>query len=125
MNKKFIVIPEKKTVIAMLEKNIALVDELKNVNENFAFILNRIDFIFGRTKSSNSLFKSYAKCVDTDTFDESISKKIASKKVETKFHTSMCKQCNRYIRFLEEMIDALKEIRYLHETVLKEIKEND
>lgn len=123
MQKKFIELPEKKTVIAMLEKPHTIEDELNNVDKKVGFILHRLDFLFGRNKPSNPYFKSVAKCSEEDSFDINIGRKIAGQKVDNRLHKAMIKQYNRYINMLEDVISTLEQLRNEHITKSLQIEE--
>jgi hypothetical protein len=114
VKKRFIEIPEKKMVIAMLDKKYSAVDEVKRINHRAAFILNRTDFIFGRAPLANSYFKSIARCNGNDTYDRKIGRNIARRKVDYKYHKSMANQYNYYIRLLEDIIAMLEQLRNEH-----------
>jgi len=120
MKKKFIDIPEKNKVIAMMEEKHSIIDEISNMSKKCAFILNRIDFMFGRKGSSNPYFKSEAVAYSPDTFDIKTGRKIAGQKVDYKYHQSMIKQYNRYIELLKDIIDTLERLRNEH--ISKRIK---
>lgn len=124
MKKKYIELPEKKTVIAMMDKKHSISEEISSVSKKYAFILNRIDFIFGRNKSNNSYFKSKAIALEDDVFDVKIGREIAGQKVDYKYHKSMISQYNRYILLLENMIDTLENLRNKHIDKRRKI-END
>lgn len=124
MKKKFIELPEKNTVIAMMENKHYISEEIKTVNKNYAFILNRIDFIFGRRESSNPYYRSEAVACEGDGFDVKIGRDIAGQKTDYKYHKSMIDQYNRYILLLESMIDALEKLRNKHISKKIKIKNN-
>ena len=114
MKKKFIELPEKKTVIAMMEEEHSVSEEILSANKKYAFILNKLDFIFGRSKLGNPYFKSKAIASEDDMFDAKIGREIAGQKVDYKYHKSMISQYNRYISLLEDMIDMLETLRNKH-----------
>lgn len=124
MKKKYYELPEERTVIAMMEKKCSVANELENVSKKYAFILNRIDFIFGRKDSSNPYFKSEAVADENDEFDIQIGREIAGQKADYKYHKSMIKQYNRYILLLENMITALENLRNKHITRKRKIESN-
>lgn len=114
MKKKYIELQEKNTVIAMMDEKPSIIKEIEDINKNYAFILNKIDFIFRCSKSSNPYFKSKAVAQAGDIFDIRIGKKIAGQKVDYKYHKSMVDQYNRYILVLECIITALENLRNKH-----------
>lgn len=124
MKKKFIDIPEKNKVIAMMEEKYSIIDEIKKSNKKFAFVLNRIDFMFNRKDSSNPYFKSEAVAYPPDVFDIEIGREIAGQKVEYKYHRSMVTQYNRYIGLLEDIIDFLERLRNEHISKSRKITDN-
>ena len=124
MKKKFIAIPEKNKVIAMMEEKYSIIDEIKKSNKKFAFVLNRIDFMFNRKDSSNPYFKSEAVAYSPDVFDIEIGREIAGQKVEYKYHRSMVTQYNRYIGLLEDIIDFLERLRNEHISKSRKITDN-
>lgn len=124
MKKKFIELPKENTVIAMMENKHSIADEVKTVNKNYAFILNRIDFIFGRKESSNPYYKSTAVATGDDVFDAKIGREITGQKTDYKYHKSMVAQYNRYILLLENMIDTLEKLRNKHISKKRKITEN-
>lgn len=124
MKKKFIELPEERTVIAMMEENHTVVKELEKTSKKYAFILNRIDFMFGRKDSGNSYFKSEAVADKNDLFDINIGREIAGQKVDYKYHKSMVKQYNRYILLLENIIDTLENLRNKHIDKRRKIENN-
>lgn len=124
MKKKFIELPEKNTVIAMMENKHSVANEVKTVNKNYEFILNRLDFVFGRKESSNPYYKSKAVADGDDTFDVKTGRKIAGQKADYKYHKSMIDQYNRYILLLENMIDTLEKLRNKHIDKKRKITDN-
>lgn len=124
MKKKYVELPEERTVIAMMDKKYSVANELENVSKKYAFILNRIDFIFGRKDSGNPYYKSEAVADENDEFDIKIGREIAGQKVDYKYHKSMIKQYNRYILLLENMIDMLEKLRNKHIDKRRKIIDN-
>jgi len=124
MKKKFIDIPEKNKVIAMMEEKHSVIDEISNASKKYAFVLNRIDFMFGRKDSTNPYFKSEAVAYLPDTFDVKTGHEIAGQKVDYKYHKSMIKQYNRYIGLLEDIIDTLERLRNEHIAKNRKITKN-
>ena len=124
MKKKFIELPKENTVIAMMENKHSIADEVKTVNKNYAFILNRIDFVFGRKESSNPYYKSTAVADVNDTFDAKVGREIAGQKTDYKYHKSMVDQYNRHILLLENMIDTLEKLRNRHIDKKRRITDN-
>lgn len=124
MNKRFIELPEKKMVIAMMEKRHTILEEILPASKKYAFIFNRLDFIFGRKEPSNPYFKSKAIASEDDVFDAKIGREIAGQKVDYKYHKSMICQYNRYILLLEGMINALEELRNKHISERRKIENN-
>lgn len=124
MKKRFIELPEKNTVIAMMENKHSVANEVKTVNKNYEFILNRLDFVFGRKESSNPYYKSKAVSDGDDTFDVKTGREIAGQKADYKYHKSMIDQYNRYILLLENMIDTLEKLRNKHIDRKRKITDN-
>lgn len=124
MKKRFIELPDKNTVIAMMEEKYSITKEVEKVNKNYAFIVNKIDFIFGRKESSNPYYKSEAVAHNGDEFDVKIGREIAGQKTDYKYHRSMVDQYNRYILLLESMIDTLEKLRNKHISKKMKIKNN-
>lgn len=124
MKKRYIELPEERTIIAMMEEKHTVAKELEKVSKKYAFILNRIDFIFGRKGSSNPYFKSEAVADENDSFDVKIGQEIAGQKVDYKYHKSMIIQYNRYILLLENMIATLENLRSKHISKKRKIESN-
>lgn len=124
MKKRYVELPEKNTVIAMMENKHSIADEVITVNKNYAFILNRIDFVFGREESSNPYYKSKAVANGNDVFDIKTGREIAGQKTDYKYHKSMVDQYNRHILMLENMIDVLEKLRNKHIEKKRKIKDN-
>lgn len=124
MKKRYVELPEKNTVIAMMENRHSVADEVKTVNKNYAFILNRIDFVFGRKESGNPYYRSTAVSDGDDTFDAKIGREIAGQKTDYKYHKSMVDQYNRHILLLENMIDTLEKLRNKHIEKKRKITDN-
>lgn len=124
MKKRYIELPEKNTIIAMMENKHSIANEVKTVNKNYAFILNRIDFIFGRKESSNPYYKSTAVADRDDVFDLKTGREIAGQKTDYKYHKSMIDQYNRHILLLENMIDILEKLRNKHIDKKRKIADN-
>ena len=122
MKKKYIDIPEKKTVIALMDKKYTVTEELESFNKKIAFILNKLDFMFKQNESSNPYFKSKAVAHESDEFDVKVGREIASQKVDYKYHNSMIKQYNRYIDTLENIITTLELLRNKHISKSRKIK---
>lgn len=124
MKKRFIELPEKNTVIAMMEKKPSIIKEIESANKGYAFVLNKLEFMFGRKESSNPHFKSEAVAHDGDEFDIKIGRQIAEQKVDYKYHKSMVSQYNRYISLLENIITALENLRNKHISKKRKIENN-
>lgn len=114
MKKRFIELPERNTIIAMMEKKPSIIEEIKGVNKSYAFVLNKLEFMFGRKESSNPYFRSEAVAHDGDEFDIKIGREIAEQKVDYKYHKSMVSQYNKYILLLENIITTLENLRNKH-----------
>lgn len=114
MKKRFIELPKKNTVIAMMEEKPSIIKEIESVNKSYSFVLNKLEFMFGRKESGNPYFKSKAVAHDGDEFDIRIGRQIAEQKVDYKYHKSMVSQYNRYISLLENIITTLESLRNKH-----------
>lgn len=124
MKKRFIELPGRNTVIAMMEKKPSIIKEVESANKKYAFVLNRLEFMFGQRESSNPYFKSTAVAHNGDEFDVETGREIAEQKVDYKYHKSMVNQYNKYISLLENIITVLENLRNKHISKKRKIENN-
>lgn len=110
---KYIVQPEEKQVIAILEdtrydfinKAIKICNRLSD-NKSHVIVIPNLDL---ETIHMPNRFKIVVKCKEGDTFDSEIGKKIAKERLMTKYYKSFDK---RLFKFMRELSSILNDTEY-------------
>ena len=126
--KKVIVRPDERIVVAMMEdfpKGVVEECEEKlnnltsNIVKNIVFWMN-LDI----DNSKNPLFKSVAKCDEFDTFDERAGREIACSVVDKKYHVAMAKKYAQIKKYLVKAIEEISALEDIHNTKANNITED-
>lgn len=115
MEKKYIVKPEDKIVIAMAEDDSyegTFEEVIKYCgDETYCMLLELITNSDNLDIAYGNLFKSVARCDNYDEFNEKVGKEIAGSKTDIKYHRAMAK---KYKMILDILQNAMGEISWLY-----------
>ena len=126
--KKVIVNPEEKIVVAMMSdfpKNV-----VKECMEKCNYVTAEVvrDVVFWNDydidKSTNPLFKSVSKCDEFDEFDERIGAEIACSLVDKKYHAAMAKKYSLIKKYLYKVIRDIELLEVMHNKKVNNITED-
>lgn len=118
MNKKVIVKPHEKLVVAMMEKYPKRVNDEceERCSHTTAEIVREIVFWEDLNHSTNPFFKAVSKCDKEDTFDERVGKEIACSLVDKKYHVAMAKKYSKIKKYLLKAIEEVSVLEDMHNT---------
>ena len=109
LEKRFIVKPEEKIVIALISNHDNLFDELRNESVEAREAHRELYYVTPFSEPDNDdVFKGIARCDEHDVFDAETGKKIAAAKADYKYHVAMMKAYEKYITFCAKAIETFE-----------------